>query len=247
MSQNRNMLRSLWRTLTGQKDLRASQVVLDRAAEIARTHPGDAEAVAELRGVVLAEPGGARALLERFADGRESARTDRIYRLVRAALADAPVEAADPADAQRFARLEALVRMPIGDAFRELAERQPALDRLAATVKPFPTAAPVDADEAVVWRMAQHRRAAKLAGPRARHADAVLRTHRMLQLVTAYLRIAAGDASCGDATTSYDDWHRNELDARVRAGTAEVTYDERTGMTRVSVGGEIGFGPRRPR
>jgi hypothetical protein len=244
MSQNRSMLRSLWRMITGQQDLRASHVVLERASEVVRTHPGDAEALAELRGVVGAEPGGARALLERFADSRETARTDRIYRLVRAALDDAPVAAVNPERAALFARLEALVQMPIGDAFRQLAEREPALDRLAATVDPFPTAAPVDGDEALGWLMKQHRRAAKLVGPRAGHADAVLRTHRMLQLVTAYLRIAAGDASCGDATTSYDDWHRNELDARVRAGTAEVTYDERTGMTRVSVGGEIGFGPR---
>jgi hypothetical protein len=242
------MLRSLWRTLTGQKDLRASHVVREEAGAAARAHPDDdAAAVAELRSVVSAEPGGARALLERFADARESAQTDRIYRLVRAALDDTPVAPVSPERAALFARLEALVSMPMGDAFRELAEREPALDRLAATVDRFPTAAPMDADEALAWQMAQHRRVAKLVGPRAGHADAVLSTYRMVQLVVAYLRIAAGDTSCGDATTSYDDWHRNELDARVRSGTAEVTYDERTGITSVGFSGEIGFGPRQPR
>jgi hypothetical protein len=240
--------RGVWHTLRHQPEMRAAHLVREQAGAAARAHlDDDAAAVAELRSVVSAEPGGARALLERLADARESAQTDRIYRLVRAALDDTPVAPVSPEDAALFARLDELAQMPIGDAFRQLAEREPGLDRLAATINPYPTAAPVDGDKALGWWIKQSRRAAKLAGPRAGHADAVLRTHRMHQLVTAYLRIVAGDTSCGDATTSYEDWHRNELDARVRAGTAEVFYDERTGITRVSFSGEIGFGPRPPR
>jgi hypothetical protein len=177
--------RALWWTARHQPELRAAHVVREEA-------------------------GGARALLERLADARESAQIDRIYRLVRAALEDTTVPPVSPERAAHYERLEALVRMPIGDAFRQLAEREPALDRLAATVDPFP----VDADKAMGWQIAQRRRVAKLVGPRAGHADAVLRAYRMVQLVTAYLQIAAGDTSCGDATTSYDDWHRNELDAK---------------------------------
>lgn len=240
-------VRDLWHTLRHQPEMAASHTVQQEAAAIARAQPDDAAAAAELRPLVAAEPGGARMLLERWAQGRETARVDRVYRLVRAALDDTPVAPVSPEDAELFARLEALVRMPMGDAFRQLAEREPGLDRLAATIKPFPTAAPVDAHEAMMWQMAQNRRVAKLVGPRAGHADAVLSTYRMVQLVVAYLRIAAGDTSCGDATTSYDDWHRNELDARVRSGTAEVFYDERTGITSVGFSGEIGFGPRQPR
>jgi hypothetical protein len=242
MSKNRSMLRSLRRAFSGQQDLRASQVVLDRAAAIVRTHPGDAEAVAELRSVVSAEPGGARMLLERFADGRESARTDRIYRLVRAALDDAPVEPVDPANAVLFARLDELAQMPIGQAFRRLAEIEPALDGLTAKIDPYPVDPGPEAEhtrEALMWQLAQRRRVAKLAGPQARRDDPVLRAWQMQELVLAYLRIAAGDVSCGDEGTSYHDVKRRTLERWGQGANAEVIVDERTGMTRLQSWGRF--------
>jgi hypothetical protein len=242
MSKNRSMLRSLRRAFSGQQDLRTSQVVLDRAAAIARTHPGDAEAVAELRSVVSAEPGGARMLLERFADGRESARIDRIYRLVRAALDDAPVEPVDPASAVLFARLDELAQMPIGRAFRRLAEIEPALDGLAAKIDPYPIDPGPEAEhttEALAWRHAQRRRVAKLAGPKARRDDPVLRTSRMERLVLAYLRIAAGDVSCGDEGTPFHDVDRRTLERWGQGANAEVSIDDRTGMTRRRITGGL--------
>jgi hypothetical protein len=226
------MLRGLRQAVRIQRHLGSSVVVEEEAAALARAHPDDDEAAAAaLRPVVRAEPDGARTLIERFSLGRESPSTDRIVRLVTAALNDAPVVPISPEHAALYTRLDALVRMPIGDAFRQLAEGAPELDRLAASVDPCPAAASEDDTQAMAWNMAWRRRLARVVGPRSGHTDPVLRTTRMEQLALAYLRIAAGDATGGDATTSYRDWHRRELDHRVRAGYVEVGRDERTGRT----------------
>lgn len=217
--------RDLWHTLRHQPEMRASAFVQQEAAAIARTHPDDDEAAAELRAVVTAEPGGAHMLLERWAHGVETPGTDRIRRLVRAALDDAPVEPVDPGDVALFARLDELAQMPISEAFRQLAELQPALDDLVGTTGPNP--------------FRQLRRVARLVGLDARHPDRVIRTHRTQRLVAAYLRIAAGDTADGDATTPFRDVERNERERWAREPGHELSYDERTGITSHQVSGRF--------
>jgi hypothetical protein len=220
--------RELWWTVRHQPEMRAYELVRQEAAAIARAHPDDdAAAAAELRAVVTAERAGARLLVERLALSRETAGTDRIHRLVRAALDDAPVAPVDLADAAFFARLQELDAMPIGEAFRQLADLQPALNGLVGSVGPDP--------------IGQRRRVAKVVGPKAEHADPVIRAFRTERLVDAYLRIAAGNTADGDATTPWRDVRRNEQERWAQEPGHEVIHDERTGLTQRRVSGEIRF------
>jgi hypothetical protein len=116
----------------------ASKPVLDRAKQLAGDGREDVGAVAELR--TLAR-GKARTLrraerASRFCGyHRERRRANLAYRLLRAAVADAPVAAVPPVDSERIEAVEAFWTLPWAERWTRLTALEPRLSDLEAEVE----------------------------------------------------------------------------------------------------------------
>jgi hypothetical protein len=165
----------------------AATPAVNAAREIAHEDLSDPDARDKLRGqIVDGEP--ARRAVELLASGRDGYIKDRAYRLLTAALDQTDVRPIDPALREQFMREEELGRMPLEEAFAELAEREPALSELGGEDDP----------------RAFENQAGKLIGVGARSADPLLRSDLAASVVAQYVGIRQGRLE-GDPRAPYLD------------------------------------------
>lgn len=101
--------------------------VVEVACTVAASGLDDNAACAELRARLLASSGPARDAVEHLAALRTTYVDDRAYRLLTAAIDDAPVRPIDPAVRDQFAAEAKLGRMSLTDAFEYLVSLEPRL------------------------------------------------------------------------------------------------------------------------
>ncbi len=113
---------------------------------------------------------------------------DRAYRLLTAALDETDVRPIDPSLCTQFMREEALGRIPLEEAFTELAEHEPELSELTG-----------EEDPGVLQN-----RARELVGIAARSGDPLLRSDLAASIIEQYVGIRQGRLE-GDLRAPYFD------------------------------------------
>jgi hypothetical protein len=154
------------------------------------------------------------AAIER-SEHREDYVADRVYRLLSAAAADAPVQPIPPERAGLFSREAALGRMPMQEAFGRLARLEPALGEIESDVRSgerrFDSGggSPPAGRQLLSKRVEQRLR--ELVGGAAQREDELLRSDLAGSIAHQYLRILAGDAHLGKTTESFFETPRKSL------------------------------------
>jgi hypothetical protein len=138
---------------------------------------------------------------------------DRAYRLLAAVAADSPVAPIRPELAELFAREEALGRIPMQQAFEQLAEIEPGLRDLSRQA-----AAAANSGGSEDWGLPKdlRERVNDLLDGGARSDDALLHSNLATSIVEQYLLILAGDTRVGTPEVSYFDAPIKRVVTRVR-------------------------------
>jgi hypothetical protein len=184
----RSFIRALWPLVTN-RDGREKKKMGRVRPELLRavySHLSDEDAADRLRDVVRSDRLGARATLlyiTRIRDGSCAYDTDRAYRVLRAAMREAPPELVSSGQEGLFERQRKLGWSPLSDAFDQLADAVPELAEVAQTVE----SAPFTSD----WITGVE----KVVGPRSSQTDPLLRSSLALTVVARYLRAVS---SSGD-------------------------------------------------
>jgi hypothetical protein len=180
----RSFVQALW-TLVTNRDGRELKKMGRVRPELMRTvysHLSDEEAADRLRDVVRSDRLGARATLAyvtRIRDGSCEYETDRAYRVLRAAVSEAPPEPVSSGNEALFERQRELGWSPLGQAFDQLADAVPELAEVAQTVESEPSTSD--------WI----RRVEKVIGPRSPQTDPLLGSQLAVTVVARYLRVVS--------------------------------------------------------
>ena len=164
----------------------------------------DEEACTRLRKWIGGGSDALREAVESSARSRRGYISDRAYRLLNAAASNEPVQPIDPATAELFRAEEDLGRLPLGEAFDRLAEREPKLARLRAEAEAEAASRPPD-DR---WKGYQERNARAhrlLREHLSRADDPLLGTFLARHMAAEYLRAIAEVGPPGDLTTPFFD------------------------------------------
>ena len=138
---------------------------------------------------------------------------DRAYRLLTAAVAGLPVRPIDPAVSDLFAREERLGRVPVEQAFEELAALEPKLLEVRSRL----TAAAAPVNGPTLWPSREASEALRgVVGVAATSADPLLQTDLAHSIALHYLSIITTGGPGGERATPYFDAPRK---ASVRGGT----------------------------
>lgn len=204
-----------------ERDRRIGPVFL-AASQLAYGALDDDSAKAQLRSRQEAEPELLRdAAIER-SKHREDYVGDRVYRLLSAAAADAPVQPIPPERAGLFSREAALGRKSMQEAFSQLARLEPALGEIESDVRSGERRfdrgdrSPPAGLQLLSKRM--QARLGELVGGAAQHEDELLCTNLAGSIAHQYLRILAGDAHLGKTTESFFETPRKSLVASFAFG-----------------------------
>jgi hypothetical protein len=129
---------------------------------------------------------------------------DRAYRLIRAAVDDAPVPPVDPAKEPKVREIERWSQMPLRDVFQSLEPIVPGLGALGAQAEAWGAAHPSASQEQRLLQSLRISRKARRLLAKARNRDeVVLQCDLARRIALEYVAIALGDPSRGDASRSF--------------------------------------------
>ena len=175
--------------------------VLKPATDIARSPLSDEDALRELTPLVAGNRPAAehaRRLTKRSIDPAH----DRVYRLISAAVEGGPVKPVDAAKAPMVSEFRRWTELPLGEAFRQLAEREPEVAPIGAEAAAWGAAHPA-ADFDQRWRV--HRRlmrdAARLFPEWRESQELVIGCGLARTIALEYIGVALGDHERGDLAT----------------------------------------------
>jgi hypothetical protein len=176
----------LWPVVTNQsgREFKKMGQVRPELMRVVYSHLSDEEAANRLRDVVRSDRSGAKATLgyvTRVRDGSSAYDTDRAYRILRAAIRNAPPEPVSQETESLFERQRELGWSPLGEAFAHLVDAVPELADLADALESDPTQSD--------WI----RRAETLIGPHSPQGDPLLRSSLALTVVARYLQVVSKD------------------------------------------------------
>jgi hypothetical protein len=185
------------------RKVKAALPVLDPAQKLVRSDRSEEDARRELVAVVQANPAAARIamnLTERSIDPV----TDRAYRLIRAAVDQAPVQPVDPAKEADLREYEHWSTIPIGDAFRDLEALVPGLAALGAKAEAWAAAHPSpEPEQEALQSLTTASKVGRLLSKAPGRDELVVRSDLARRIALTYLQIARGDDSRGDASRAY--------------------------------------------
>jgi hypothetical protein len=177
---------------------------IQAATQLAYEALDDESAKTQLQSRLGAEPGLLREAAIERSKQREDYLGDRAYRLLSAAAADTPVQPTPPERAELFASEAALGRMPMREAFKQLAAVEPELAKIERDVLagerrfgPGDRSAP---DGLQLLSRRVEGRLRELVGGGAQREDVLLQSNLAGSIVHQYLRILAGDSHLGKTT-----------------------------------------------
>jgi hypothetical protein len=177
------------------------------AKQLAYGRREDDAAKAELRARLSAEPELLREAAIDQSQRREDYVGDRAYRILSAAVADGPVQRMPPERVGLFAREEALGRMPMEEAFKQLVALEPTLAKIETDVLAGDRRSDPDGGSPPEGiRLLSHgveERLRDLVGGAAERDDELLQSSLASSIVHQYLRILAGDTQLGKTSESF--------------------------------------------
>jgi hypothetical protein len=186
--------------LTYRKTKRALPV-LEPATDLARSPVSDADALRKLAPLVAANREAAelaRQVTERSIDPAD----DRAYRLINAALEGGPVKPVDPAKAAFVSEFRRWIELSVGEAFRRLAELEPAVAPIGAEAAAWAEAHPdADFDQRLDIHLRLTRDAARLFPDWRKSEELVIGSGLARTIALQYVEVALGDHERGDLAT----------------------------------------------
>jgi hypothetical protein len=183
------------------------------AWEVAHGPLDDEAAKVDLLTRLTAAPEILREATINLARHRDTYVSDRAYRLLSAAAADGPVQPIPPERAELFAREEALGRMSMEQAFKQLAAIEPALQAIEWEILAGHQRR--DGEECSPLPNDVHDRLRELVGGGARREDELLRTTLAGSIAEQYLQIAAGVTHLGVSSESFFETPRKAFTATI--------------------------------
>jgi hypothetical protein len=189
------------------------QPVAQAAKHLAYSTLDDEAARAELLSRVTAPPELLRETAIYLSRRREDYVRDRAYRLVSAAAADGSVQPVPPERAEQFAREEALGRVSMEEAFKQLTAIEPALAAIEQQVRTGRHAAGGEGPSTISKEVQE--RLSKLVGGGATRDDELLRSTLAGSLAGQYLEIIAGATHLGAPSESFFETPRKSFVATI--------------------------------
>jgi hypothetical protein len=175
--------------------------VLKPAADIARSHMSDQDALREVASLVAGNREAAE-LAHQVTERSIDPANDRAYRLISAALEGGPVRPVDPAKAPMVSEFRRWTELPLGEAFRQLSEREPEVAPIGAQAAAWgETNATADFDQRTRIERRLMRDAARLFPDWRESDELVIRSGLARTIALEYIEVALGDHARGDLAT----------------------------------------------
>lgn len=179
------------------------------ARHVAENELDDETAKARLSERLNADPAVIREATIDLSRRRDDYVDDRAYRLLSAAAAGSAVQPIPPEREDLFVAEEALGRLPLEEAFAQLAEAEPRLEDVRRQVSS--KSAGAERFECAALPAEINKELVQLIGGAARKEDELLHTSLASRIVHQYLRLLAGDSREGPATVAYFDHPRKTV------------------------------------